>query len=137
VNSPTPILSGLRILVVDDEYDVRELMAYLLEESGAEVHLADEPTAALDVLATRPIDLMISDIAMPDEDGYSLMRRVRGLRDYRRHIPAIAVTAFTGTEARERAFNAGFDLHVGKTVHPSMLIAAVRDLARARTELIQ
>lgn len=126
-------LSGLAILVVDDEDDVRELMAHVLEASGAKVHLAAEPATALDVLAKHTIDLMISDIGMPGEDGYSLMRRVRALQGEERKIPAIAVTAFTGMHARSRAFAAGFDLHVAKPVQPSLLVVAARDLMIARS----
>lgn len=126
-------LEGLSILVVDDEPDARELVACLLETRGAQVHLADAPMAALDVLAQHTPDVMISDIAMPGEDGYSLMRRVRSLReDDKRNIPAIALTAFTRSVDRERALVAGFNVHMGKPVQSSALMQAVLDLARAR-----
>jgi CheY-like chemotaxis protein len=125
-------LTGFSILVVDDELDARELVACLLESRGAKVYLADAPTAALTLLARHTPDVMISDIAMPGEDGYALMRQVRSLRQAeKRNIPAIALTAFTRNVDRERAFVAGFDVHLGKPVQPSALMAAVVDLTRA------
>ncbi len=125
-------LTGFSILVVDDELDAREVVAYLLESRGAKVYLADAPTAALDLLARHTPDLMISDIAMPDEDGYALMRKVRSLKQAeKRNIPAIALTAFARSVDRERALVAGFDVHLGKPVQPSVLMAAVVDLTRA------
>jgi CheY-like chemotaxis protein len=125
-------LTGFSILVVDDELDARELVACLLESRGATVYLADAPTAALTLLARHTPDVMISDIAMPGEDGYALMRRVRSLKQAeKRNIPAIALTAFTRNVDRERALVAGFDVHLGKPVQPSVLMAAVVDLTRA------
>ena len=126
-------LEGLSILVVDDEFDVRELVAYLFEMHGAAVHLAGSPTAALDVLAEHTPDVLISDISMPGEDGYSLMRRVRCLQqEAKRNIPAIALTALTRKVDRERAFTAGFDVHLGKPVLPAALVDAVLALAKPR-----
>ena len=131
--SPDRALAGLNILVVDDELDGRELVACVLEQFGATVYQADAPRAALEVLSERTPDLMISDIAMPGEDGYSLMRRVRALGSERpRNIPAIALTAFTRGEDRARALGAGFDLHIGKPLDPLVLVNAVRDLAGQR-----
>jgi CheY-like chemotaxis protein len=125
-------LTGFSILVVDDELDARELVACLLEARGAKVYLADAPTAALTLLARHTPDVMISDIGMPGEDGYALMRRVRSLKQAeKRNIPAIALTAFTRNVDRERALVAGFDVHLGKPVQPSVLMAAVVDLTRA------
>ena len=129
----TNSLQGLNILVVDDEFDGRELIACVLEQLGATVYQADAPPAALQILAEHTPDIMISDIAMPGEDGYSLMRRVRALdQDEQRNIPAIALTAFTHTVDRARALGAGFDLHIGKPLDPPVLVRAVLDLARER-----
>jgi CheY-like chemotaxis protein len=125
-------LQGLNILVVDDELDGRELVACILEQFGATVYLADAPHAALEWLAEHTPDLMISDIAMPGEDGYSLMRRVRTLDDARSDIPAIALTAFSRELDRARALGAGFDLHMSKPLDPPVLVRAVRELARAQ-----
>ena len=127
------ILQGLNVLVVDDELDGRELIACVLEQFGATVYQADAPRAALEVLRARTLDVMISDIAMPGEDGYSLMRRVRSLGgDEPRDIPAIALTAFTRGVDRARALGAGFDLHIGKPLDPLTLVNAVRELAGQR-----
>jgi CheY-like chemotaxis protein len=126
-------LQGLNILVVDDELDGRELIACILEQFGATVYQADAPRAALEVLSEHTPDIMISDIAMPGEDGYSLMRRVRSLGgDEPRNIPAIALTAFTRGVDQARALRAGFDLHIGKPLDPLTLVHAVRDLAGRR-----
>ena len=131
--TPSENLQGLNILVVDDERDGRELIACVLEQSGATVYQADAPPAALAILAQHTPDVMISDIAMPGEDGYSLMRRVRALsRDEQRHVPAIALTAFTRAVDRARALGAGFDRHMGKPLDPLLLIRAVVDLVRER-----
>jgi CheY-like chemotaxis protein len=127
------ILQGLNILVVDDELDSRELIACILEQFGATVYQADAPRAALEVLSARTPDIMISDIAMPGEDGYSLMRRVRALGgDEPRDIPAIALTAFTRAMDRARALGAGFDLHIAKPLDPRALVDAVRELLGRR-----
>jgi CheY-like chemotaxis protein len=129
--TPFADLNGLSILVVDDQADVRELVGFLLEANGARVHLADATAAALGVLAAHTPDVIISDIAMPGEDGYSLMRRVRALRQHsKRSIPAIAVTAFCRDVDRERALDAGFNLHMSKPIDPVLLVRGVADLAR-------
>jgi CheY-like chemotaxis protein len=128
--TPFADLNGLSILVVDDQADVRELVGILLESSGARVHLADATAAALGVLAAFTPDVIISDIAMPGEDGYSLMRRVRALRQQsKRNIPAIAVTAFCRDVDRERALDAGFNLHMTKPIDPVLLVRGVAELA--------
>lgn len=124
------VLQGLNVLVVDDEFDGRELVACVLEQCGATVYQADAPSAALEILAEHTPDIIISDIAMPGEDGYSLMRRVRALDEKHRNIPAIALTAFTRTTDRAQALRAGFDRHLGKPLDPPQLVRAVVDLAR-------
>jgi CheY-like chemotaxis protein len=125
-------LQGLNILVVEDELDGRELIACILEQSGATVYRADAPRAALEVLEEHTPDIIISDIAMPGEDGYSLMRRVRTLGGgVLRNIPAIALTAFTRGVDHARALAAGFDMHIGKPLDPLALVRAVCDLARS------
>ena len=118
MNADSPgSLDGLSILVVDDELDVRELHAYLLKVYGAQVHLAEGAGAALDILSEHTLHLIMSDIAMPGEDGYSLIRRVRALQQTeQRDIPAIAVTAFDRDVDRIRALAAGFNVHMTKPV---------------------
>ncbi|MDB4930803.1 MAG: hypothetical protein JWM10_3287 [Myxococcaceae bacterium] len=126
----TGILEGTHILVVDDEADARELFAMVLRSTGARVTVAsgaDEALAAF--VAGRP-DVLMSDIGMPGEDGYSLIRRVRSLSaDAGGNIPAVALTAFTSAEHRQRALAAGFTLHVCKPVDPDRLIAVAVELA--------
>jgi len=123
---PAPRLDGLRVLVVDDEADARELMAAALEASGARVQLADSARAAFSILENAAVDVLLSDIAMPEEDGYALIRRVRSslFRDVAT-IPAAAVTAFTSAEDRARALAAGFQVHLPKPYEPLQLLRVV------------
>jgi hypothetical protein len=126
-------LNGLSVLVVDDEADARELVACFLERNGASVHLADAPAAALAILSEHAPDIIVSDIGMPGEDGYSLIRQVRSLHQpEKRTIPAIAVTAFTRNRDRLQAFESGFNLHISKPLEPAKLLQAVLDLTRSQ-----
>jgi CheY-like chemotaxis protein len=123
-------LDGLRVLVVDDEADAREVMAQTLETYGASVELAESAHEALEILEHLRVDVLLADIAMPDEDGFSLIRNVRassvpGVST----IPAAAVTAFTREEHRQHALTAGFQLHLGKPFQPAELVRAVDLLA--------
>jgi len=123
-------LDGLRILVVDDEADAREVMAQTLETHGASVELAESARDALEILEHLRVDVLLADIAMPDEDGYALIRNVRassvpGVST----IPAAAVTAFTREEHRQQALNSGFQMHLGKPFQPAELVRAVDLLA--------
>ena len=123
-------LGGLRVLVVEDDPDARELVTAILEDAGAVV--ASAPSAAMGFDAVRSFHphLLVSDIGMPDEDGYSLIRRVRALADDEGGaIPSIALTAYTRREDRDKAIGAGFTLHMGKPVSPLALVTAVRALA--------
>ena len=126
-----PNLGCLRILVVDDEADARDLLAIRIRQCGADVITASSAEAAMEALAQegpRP-DLILSDIAMPGEDGYSLMRRVRALSpEQGGRIPAIAVTAYSRTEDRMQAMAAGFQLHVPKPVNVSELAHAITSI---------
>ena len=128
----SPRLDGLRILIVDDDADIRDLLTYTLEVCGAEVMAAasaDEAIAALTASST-PMDILISDIGMPDEDGYALLRRVRALEpEHKGGIPAIALTAYARTQDRRAALLAGFQSHVAKPVEPAELIAVIANLA--------
>jgi CheY-like chemotaxis protein len=125
-----PSLAGLRALFVDDEADARELIAMMLAKGGAEVRTA---VSAKDALAAcdewRP-DILISDIGLPGEDGYTLMRKLRSRESERGgHIPAIALTAYGRREDRLRAFSVGYEYHVHKPVEPAELLLAVASLA--------
>jgi PAS domain S-box-containing protein len=121
-------LAGLRVLVVDDEPDARQLIRRVLAECEAEVSLASSAAEALrEVERFRP-DVIVSDIGMPEEDGYDLIRKVRA--NYTaKQIPAAALTAFARTEDRKRALLAGFQTHITKPVDPAELTAAVASLA--------
>jgi len=129
--SGRPNLDGLRILVVDDEADARDLLAIRIRQYGADVITASSAEAAMEALAQegpRP-DLILSDIAMPGEDGYSLMRRVRALNpEQGGRIPAIAVTAYSRTEDRVQAMAAGFQMRFSKPVNASELTHAITSI---------
>lgn len=123
-------LTGVRVLVVDDEADARELFAMVLESCGAVVTTASRASEAFALIRRDPPQVLVSDIGMPEEDGFSLIRRVRALSPAEGgRTPAVAVTAFTGVEHRTRALEAGFDQHVGKPFEPKQLAAIVRHLA--------
>jgi CheY-like chemotaxis protein len=123
-------LAGLRILVVDDEDDARTLVMGILEAHGAEVVAAGSVAEALREVAQSAPDVIVSDIGMPEEDGYSLIRKLRLLtKHHSRPIPAVALTAFARSEDRTRAMLAGFHSHVAKPVEPDELLAVVAALA--------
>ena len=123
-------LNGLRILVVDDELDARTLVKSILERHGAEVVVVGSAAAALDEIAVRPPDVIVSDVSMPEEDGYSMIRKVRVLTKHQpKPIAAVALTAFARSEDRTRAVLAGFHSHVAKPVEPDELLVVVASLA--------
>ncbi|HEY9282137.1 MAG TPA: response regulator, partial [Pyrinomonadaceae bacterium] len=124
-------LDGLRVLVVDDEPDTRELLRFGLSRCGARVSAASTAGEALKAIAEEPPEVLISDIGMPGADGYELIRRVRSLPAERGGAtPAVALTAYARAEDRQRALKAGYQLHVSKPVELSELVAAVSSLAR-------
>lgn len=124
-------LKGLRVLVVDDEDDARILLRTILQESGCSVRAASSAAEAMAVIESESVDLLVSDIGMPEEDGYGLMRRVRALGVPRGALPAIALTAFTRSEDRRRALEAGFAQHVPKPIDPAQLVAVIAGLVRS------
>jgi CheY-like chemotaxis protein len=120
------VLEGLRVLIVDDEADTRELVQEVLVRNGAEVRASESAAAALQTLAAWHPDLLVSDIGMPDEDGYALIKQVRSLDDRQDgQIPAVALTAYAGIEAHQRALAAGFQMHLAKPIEPKELISTV------------
>ena len=126
-------LEGLRLLVVDDETGSRDLLETLLEHYGAEVRAAPCAAQALEEVTRFKPDLLISDIEMPEEDGYSLLRKLRFIEEnLGGRIPAVALTAHARMEDRLRALAAGFDTHVSKPVEPAELVTVVASLARRR-----
>lgn len=124
-----PRLDGVRVLVVDDEPDGREVVKAVLEVCGAEVTAAASAQEALTLLDQSPFDVMVSDIGMPWMDGYSLIQRVRTLGTSAGQMPAAALTAYVRPEDRTRALLAGFQQHLSKPVEPSELVAVVATLA--------
>jgi len=127
---PETTLQGLRVLIVDDLADARELLSRLFREYSAAPIAVASAAAALEQIRKAPPDVLVSDISMPDEDGYSLISKVRALPAERlARIPAIAVTAFARPEDRNQAIRAGFQAHVSKPVDPAELIALVAGLS--------
>jgi CheY-like chemotaxis protein len=127
VRPPAPRLDGLRVLFVDDEADARELIGHVLGAAGADVRVAASAGEALALLDGERFDVLVSDIGMPGEDGYSLMRKVAERPDA---PPAIALSAFTSAQDRERALSAGFKTHLAKPLDAQALIAFVDRLGR-------
>jgi CheY-like chemotaxis protein/nitrogen-specific signal transduction histidine kinase len=125
-----PDLNGVRVLLVDDEPDAREVIASALEIRGAIVTPSASAVDALQRLARSEFDVLLADIAMPDKDGYELIREIRSMPAIRlARIPAAAVTAFASDEDRQRAIAAGFQTHLTKPIPPAALAQTVADLA--------
>jgi len=126
-----PTLLGTRVLVVDDDADARELLRSILAQSGASVRTASSAAEALKQLEDRQPDVLVSDIGMPGEDGYALIRQVRALsKEQGGHVPALALTAFARSDDRRRAIGAGFHMHLAKPVEPDELVTVVASLAK-------
>jgi len=124
------ILDGLRILVVEDNEDARDLVSFILAAAGASVEVTASAADGFEALRSSLPQMLVSDIGMPNEDGYSLMRRIRALRSAEGgDTPAIALSAFARAEDRRRALAAGFTLHMAKPVGPADLVAAAATLA--------
>jgi CheY-like chemotaxis protein len=127
---PAISLAGIRILVVDDEPDSRELVRRLLVEYQAAVVVAGSFDEALELFRQCPPDVILSDVGMPGKDGYDLMRAIRALPESDGgRVPAVALTALARAEDRRRALLAGFQAHVSKPVDPDELVAVVATFA--------
>ena len=125
-----PQLDGVRVVVVDDEADARVVVRRLLEDRAASVRTAATADEAVRLVESERPDVLVSDIGMPGEDGYSLIRRVRALGPERGgNVPAVALTAYARAEDRVRAVRAGFQTHVAKPVEPAELVTMVASLA--------
>ncbi|MBE9198788.1 MULTISPECIES: PAS domain S-box protein [unclassified Nodularia (in: cyanobacteria)] len=123
-------LEGIKILVVDDDLDSRDFICFVLEEEGAEVISVSSAIEALQTLPDSKADVLLSDIGMPEMDGYMLMRQVRTwTSEQGGKTPAIALTAYAGEYNQQQAMSAGFQMHVTKPAEPSQLVAAVARLA--------
>ncbi|CAN5567446.1 ATP-binding protein [soil metagenome] len=124
-------LQGVRVLAVDDESDARHLVKRILSHCGAIVESASSAAEALEMLRKAPPDVLVTDIGMPGEDGYALIRQVRQRSaEEGGEVPAIALTAFARSADRRRALLGGFQMHIAKPVEPSELIAMVANLAK-------
>jgi PAS domain S-box-containing protein len=132
-----PPLEGVRVLVVEDEADARELLALTLEVSGAEVNAVESVQEALRNLELFKPDVLLSDIGMPVESGYDLIRQVRLLSGESRDIPAVALTAFATDKDRQLALAAGFQIHLAKPVEPNALVKAIAKLTNGKHAAIE
>ncbi len=128
-----PRLDGLRVLVVDDDADTRQIVTVMLRRSGAETMAAGSVSQAIEIWHSWRPDILVADIGMPAEDGYSLIRRVR-LRSPHEggQVPAVALTAHVRSEDRLRILSAGYQMHVAKPIEPMELITAVASLAKSK-----
>lgn len=138
-NSPAASLDGVRVLAVDDEESARELVALVLAQAGAETRTAASVAEAMAILAAlspeQYPDVLVSDLSMPEEDGYSLIRQIRQLApEQGGRVPAIALTAFGRMEDRVRVLGAGFQSHVIKPVEAEELVAVIASLVNQQSK---
>jgi len=124
------LLNGLKVLTVDDQQDTRELITLALGRYGAEVRTSDSASAALQMIADWRPDVVVSDIGLPEMDGYDFMRRLREIEGDGDRIPAIAVTGYAGAVDESKALNAGFALHLSKPIELNELAKAIYRLRR-------
>jgi PAS domain S-box-containing protein len=131
---PSPRLDGVRVMVVDDDSDTREMLRLMIGQLGAEVKACASSEEAMGALTEWNPDVIVSDIEMPDEDGYELIRKVRGSESYPdgRKVPAVALTAYGRVEDRLRALSAGYQMHIAKPAEPVELAVVIATLAAAR-----
>lgn len=132
-----PELSGVRVLVVDDDADLREVIALLLEWLGAEVATAANACDALEIVRRGALDVVVSDLAMPGEDGFWLIDAIRQLPTRASELPVAALTASASEETRERVEQAGFDAYLAKPMRPAALAEAVLKLAVSRQPVVK
>jgi signal transduction histidine kinase/CheY-like chemotaxis protein len=126
---PLSTLAGVRVVVVDDEQDARDLLTAVLEQAGASVTSVGSAAEAMHAIHERPPTLLVSDIGMPGEDGYALIARVRALpAESGGRVPAVAVTAFTREDDRARVLRAGYTAHVAKPIDPAALVTLVSNV---------
>jgi signal transduction histidine kinase/DNA-binding response OmpR family regulator len=124
------LLKGLRILVVDDEADSRDLVTAILTRCGGKVRCCESAAEALETFREWKPDLLVSDIGMPNEDGYELIKKLRKLRLKRaKEIPVVALTAYATDDDRERTLSAGFQVHVAKPIEPEALVRSIAGAA--------
>ena len=130
-NGERPDLAGLRVLLVDDEPDTLEILRMMLSQFGANVRGAGSTTDAMNTFLEWKPDVLVSDLGMPEEDGYALIERVRALKPEQGcDIPAAALTAHVREEDRIMALAAGYQIHIKKPVDPAKLAQAVANLGK-------
>jgi CheY-like chemotaxis protein len=126
-------LDRVRVLLIDDDNDARELSQAVLEQCGASVTAVSSTAAAISNLLGAPRHLLphviVSDLGMPAEDGYQLIRQIRAIDSELGRIPAVAVTGYATADDVQRALSAGFQVHISKPMDPAAFVAAVADLA--------
>ena len=124
-------LSGLRVLVVDDDADTLKLMTTALTSRQATVTAVSSAGEAIKAIKANRPDVLVSDIAMPDEDGYGLIRRIRALEDQSEPLlPAVAITAYAKEEDRNRALSSGYQIYLAKPIELTELVSVVAKAAR-------
>ncbi|MFZ0751304.1 MAG: ATP-binding protein, partial [Pyrinomonadaceae bacterium] len=119
------LLEGVKVLIVDDEPDSRDLLMTILTSCGSDVRCSDSAAMAMLEFNEWNPDLLVSDIGMPIEDGYSLIRRIRKLASHHARIPAVALTAYATDEDRSQALLAGFQMHVPKPIEPESFVTSI------------
>jgi CheY-like chemotaxis protein len=123
-------LTGLKVLAVDDDADALRLLGDILEAAGATVTSVNSVSQALETLQSETPHVLVADLAMPEADGFDLIRQVRGLSNpVLRNIPAAALTAYARAGDRARSLRSGFQIHLAKPIDPEELVAAVSGLA--------
>ena len=123
-------LAGIRALVIDDDGDTRDLLAEVLRGSGVQIALAASAGEGLEAFERERPDVIVSDLAMPETDGFELIRRIRALpSDRGGGVPAVAVTAYARAEDSERSLSSGFQAHVTKPIDSERLLSTIADLA--------
>jgi PAS domain S-box-containing protein len=125
-----PNLNRMRILIVEDDADTKDMLATILKEFGAEVESTNSVAEALESFSRWDFDMLISDIGLPDEDGYSLIEKIRNSGSNKSRIPAIALTAYARAEDKTKAISAGYQLHLAKPINLTELITAISTIAK-------
>ena len=128
-----PSLAGLTLLIVEDEVDAREMVTLILEQCGAKIIATDSVKQALILYEQYQPDIIISDISMPNEDGYDLIRQIRESHDLQTDIPAIALTAYAREEDKQQALKAGFNMHLPKPIEPLQLIQSLSQFIKSNS----
>ena len=124
-----PQLQGLKILVIDDDLDTLEMLKFALESFGAAVKTADSASTAFQTFQKGNFDIIVSDLGMPQEDGYSLLGKIRAkFKENGKFVPAIAVSGYARNEDFDRAIAAGFQLHISKPVDPQELALKILEV---------